>query len=68
MSKRPTHRIKALKPQTSETAKVYNEVGAGWVNDDGSFSISLNVGVTLSWNDGLTVTAFPVELKNESKS
>jgi hypothetical protein len=38
-----------------------NKVGAAWKNDDGSISISLNVGVTLSWNDELFIGLFPVE-------
>jgi hypothetical protein len=38
-----------------------NKVGAGWINDDGSISIALNVGVTLSWNDDLFLGLFPVE-------
>jgi hypothetical protein len=38
-----------------------NKVGAGWINDDGSISISLNIGVTLSWNDDLFLGLFPVE-------
>jgi hypothetical protein len=38
-----------------------NKVGAGWINDDGSISIALNVGTTLSWNDELFIGLFPVE-------
>ena len=34
-------------------------VGACWMNADGSINVQLNVGVTLAWNDGLQITAFP---------
>lgn len=36
-----------------------NTVGVAWLNSDGSVSISLRPGVTLSWDDGLQITAFP---------
>jgi hypothetical protein len=34
-------------------------VGVAWLNPEGHVSITLNPGVTLSWNDGLQITAFP---------
>jgi hypothetical protein len=37
------------------------KVGAGWKNDDGSISIKLNVGTTLSWNDDLFLGLFPTD-------
>lgn len=44
------------------------KVGAGWKNTDGSISIQLNVGVTLSWNDELFIGLFPAgEWRGRSK-
>jgi hypothetical protein len=40
-------------------AKHGNRLGVCWLNRDGSLAVRLNVGVTLSWNDGLLLRAFP---------
>jgi hypothetical protein len=52
---KPTHIIKAM---VRADEKKTGRVGAAWLNADGSISIHLDVGVTLSWNDGLMITAF----------
>jgi hypothetical protein len=41
-----------------ETKSKKSTVGAAWLNDDGSISITLNAGVSLRWDDGLMITAF----------
>lgn len=55
MAKKPTHIIKVM---DRADKKNVGRVGVAWLNQDGTISITLNVGVTLSWNDGLMITAF----------
>jgi hypothetical protein len=57
MSAKPTHRLKVLNKQTSQRA----EVGAGWANEDGSFSIVLNPCVVLTDDPKYIITLFPVK-------
>jgi hypothetical protein len=52
---RPTHTIKVMDRATKQKG---GRVGAAWLNKDGSISIQLDVGISLSWNDGLMITAF----------
>lgn len=52
---KPTHTIKVM---DRATKKKGGRVGSAWLNKDGSISISLDTGITLSWNDGLMITAF----------
>ncbi len=60
---KPTHRIKArTKGETQDTATI----GTAWLNENKSMTIRLNVGVTISWSDDLTITAFPVGEKEEA--
>lgn len=54
-STKPTHVIKVM---DRTTKKKGGRVGAAWLNKDGSISIHLDTGITLSWNDGLMITAF----------
>lgn len=54
-AKRPTHDLKAV-PRAGGRGGI---VGAAWLNDDGSFSIQLNTGIALRWDDGLLLRAFP---------
>jgi len=58
--RRPDLRLKVRSRTNLDEQAV---VGAAWTNPDGSVSIRLNPGVTLSWNDGLQITAFPSENK-----
>lgn len=37
----------------------HNTVGVGWLNEDGSMSLSLRPCVVLSWQDNVSITAFP---------
>ena len=39
----------------------WNRVGGAWLTDNGGFSIKLNPGVTLSWDDGLKIMMFSNE-------
>jgi hypothetical protein len=54
---RPTHRIKVKR--TDGDSKDSAIIGAAWLNDSGSITIKLHMGVSIAWNDGLTITAFP---------
>lgn len=55
MSRKPDYRIKVLNKRTDAKG----EVGAGWVNPDGSMTIVLNPCVTLSGNNAhILITAF----------
>jgi hypothetical protein len=52
---KPTHRLKVLNKKTDASA----EVGAGWINKDGSISITLNPCVVLKPKKELVYTLFP---------
>jgi len=56
---KPTHRLKMLHRQSKST----NDVGAGWLNEDGSISVVLNVGTALDWHDkhDCVLTLFPID-------
>jgi len=54
---KPTHRIK-IKDKATKASGI---VGSAWLNKNGSMSIHLNAGVTLSWTDNVVITAFPVD-------
>jgi hypothetical protein len=58
MTRRPTRPTHVIKVMDRSTGRKGGRVGAAWVNPDGSISIHLDTGVTLSWNDGLMITAF----------
>ncbi len=53
----PTHRFKVLDKVTG--AK--HEVGAGWINADGSISIRLNPCVVIHANPDQVLTLFPCD-------
>lgn len=59
---KPTHRLKVLNKVTD----LKGEVGAGWLNKDGSITIQLNPCVVLHPHPDLVVTLFPV-FKEPSK-
>ena len=50
-----THDVKVKERNGTRTGIV----GGAWANEDGSFSIRLNPGVRLSWDDDLFVTLWP---------
>lgn len=51
----PTHRLRVLNKETDERG----EVGAGWLNGDGSITIKLNMCVVLSQSQDVVLTLFP---------
>lgn len=53
---KPTHKLKVLNKVTDSRA----ELGAGWINPDGSISIKLNICVVIQDDPDLVYTLFPV--------
>lgn len=58
MSKQATHNLK-VKVKSGHREGSTSIIGGCWLNNDGSLSIQLNVGVTLKWDDNIHITAFP---------
>lgn len=60
---RPTHFIKAkLREELANKDALTNIVGVAWYDPITKIiSIELKVGVSLSWDDGLKLTAFPAD-------
>ena len=56
MSRKPDYKLKVLNKKTSEKG----EVGAAWLNEDGSISIQLNMLVVLKRKKNLVLTLFPI--------
>lgn len=54
---RPQYRLKAYHKPTGNRG----EVGAAWVNDDGSLTLKLNPCVVLTYDSNIVLTLFPVE-------
>jgi hypothetical protein len=52
----PTHKLSII---TKDRTKK-GVVGAAWMQSDGSFFITLNAGVYLSWQDDITIRLFPI--------
>jgi len=63
--RRPDYRLSALKsfPTPEEWKDMKGEVGAAWLNENGSISIRLEPFVTLRSEPGLVLTLFPVKPK-----
>lgn len=57
----PDYKLKALDKVTNQKA----EVGAGWLNQDHSISIRLNVCVVLQQTPTMVFTLFPNDRKYE---
>jgi hypothetical protein len=57
--RKPTHVLKVK--ERNGPAK--NTIGVGWLNDDGSMSVSLHPCVVLSWHDEVLITLFPTSVK-----
>lgn len=55
--KQPDYRLVAWEKTTNRSSNV----GAAWVSQKGHITIKLDPGVTLSWNDGLSLNLFPAE-------
>ena len=55
----PTHRLKILNKKTNGRC---NDAGVGWLNKDGSISLLINPGITLTENKSeLVYTIFPID-------
>ena len=61
MSKSPTHVLKVKQ----RDGKASGRVGVGWLNEDGSMTLSLDPCVVLSWKDDVMINAFPVEFREK---
>lgn len=61
-SRSPDYRIRAKQ----RNGAAGGTVGVGWKNENGSFSIALNVGIVLKWDDDLIITAFPIDKGEEA--
>jgi hypothetical protein len=55
--RKPEYRLKVLRKSTEETA----EQGAGWVNENGSITIRLNLCAVIHSDPDLLVTLFPLK-------
>lgn len=53
--RQPNYRLRAMNKVTEQKA----DVGAGWLNEDGSISIKLNLCVVLTSSADLVITLFP---------
>jgi hypothetical protein len=63
---KPSHKLCVIRDAT-ETGKRerFHTVGAGWANSKGQVRFVLNPGVTLRWDDGLSLWVF--ENKDERR-
>lgn len=57
MSRKPDYRVAALNKKTDEKANV----GAAWINPDGSIAISIEGFICLNGGKDLLITLFPVD-------
>ena len=55
--KKPTHVLKVKEREGNGKTRI----GVGWLNDDGSMSISLHSCVILTWKDNVMINLFPVD-------
>jgi hypothetical protein len=55
--KKPTHVLKVKEREGNGKTTI----GVGWLNDDGSMSISLHPCVILTWKDNVMINLFPVD-------
>jgi hypothetical protein len=53
--KKPTHTLSVLHKETGKRGKI----GVAWSDEDGSISIVLEAGVTISWKDDFIIKLFP---------
>ncbi len=56
IGRKPEYRLKVKHKVTNQTA----EQGAGWVNEDGSITIKLDLCAVLTSDKELLVTLFPI--------
>jgi hypothetical protein len=62
--RRPTHRLSVK----SRTDRGQGVIGAGWMREDGSISISLNPCVVLSHDDDVMIFLFPNDEERRPRS
>ncbi len=55
--RRPDYKLKVMDKTNSKT----NDIGAAWLNANGSISIQLNVCTFMQYNPDLLITLFPNE-------
>jgi hypothetical protein len=67
MSRKPEYILKCSRKDKSNSK--FGKIGAGWVNDSGTISVVLDVGVALHWKDmdTLSVILAPVDDNPNSK-
>lgn len=53
---KPTHKIRVKVRDSDRTS----DVGVAWDRGDGSFSLQLNIGTVLKWDDPLFISLFPL--------
>jgi hypothetical protein len=59
----PDYRLKLY----DRDLKKGGDAGAAWVNEDGSISITLNIGIVLQERDGLSINLFKNEPYDPAK-
>lgn len=59
MSRKPDYRFAAMNKSTDEK----NNVGAAWVNPDGTISVALDSFIQLTASKNLVLTLFPNDKK-----
>ncbi len=59
MSRKPDYDVAAMNKATDEKARV----GAAWLNEDGSISITLSAFTKLESSKDLVITLFPLKKK-----
>lgn len=57
MSRKPDYKLKVLNKKTEDRA----EVGAGWANEDGSISSTINICAVITRDPDEVITLFPVD-------
>lgn len=58
--RKPDYNLKAIDPKTGETS---GRIAAGWIEEDGSVTIKLDMCIRLDAKDGLTYKLFPSDFK-----
>lgn len=59
---KPTHKIRVKVRDTDRSS----DVGVAWDRGDGSFSLQLNIGTVLKWDDDLHISLFPLPNKGKT--
>jgi hypothetical protein len=62
--KKPTQSLSIMSVHDRKKKGV---VGAACQQDDGSFYVTLNAGVVLSWKDDITIRLFPLTGRSEAE-